>query len=144
MATIIKTWDAAVELHETPGFGGSDAVLAADQAYEYTDDVDLETGGHIGAQVLVELMLNYADRTREDPQSPDDVIVDVFGSLDGTLFDTIPYKSVTVKSKRKTRTQRFTMLIENLAHFRLGLRTTGTNDTFDYRITHQIWLLTNA
>jgi len=144
MATIIKTWTTAVELAATDAFGGSVADLAADQTYDYTDDVDLETNGYEGAQVLIETMLNYADRERKDPQAPDDVIVDVFASLDGDLYDTIPYKGFTVKSKRDTRTQRFTFLVEDLTHFRIGLRTTGTHDTFDYRITYQTWLLTNA
>jgi len=36
MATIIKTWDAAVELAVTGAFGGLVAVVAADQAYDYT------------------------------------------------------------------------------------------------------------
>jgi len=144
MATIIKTWDAAVELAVTGAFGGAVAVVAADQAYDYTDDVDLETDGHQGCQVLVEAMLNYGDRGSQDSKMPDDLIVDVFASLDGALYDTIPYKSFIVNSKRDTMTQRFTFLVEELTHFRIGLRTTGTEDTFDYRITYQAWLLTNA
>ena len=144
MATIIKTWTTAVELAATGAFGGSVAVVAADRAYDYTDDVDLETNGYEGCQVIVEAMLNYGDRGPQDSKMPDDLIVDVFASLDATLYDTIPYKSFTVKSKRDTRTQRFTFIVEGLAHFRIGLRTNGTEDTFDYQITHQTWLLTNA
>ena len=144
MATLSKTWTAAVELAVTNAFGGSVADLAADQAYDYTDDVDLETNGYEGAQVLVEIRLTYGDRARKDPQTPDDVLVDVFASLDGSLYDTIPYKSEIVKSRRDTRTQRFTMVIEDLTHFRIGLKTNGTNDTFDYRITYQTWLIDNS
>ena len=151
MATIIKTWDAAVELAATNAFGGAVADVAADQAYDYTGDVDLETSGHIGAQVLVETKLNFStSRSAGAPATAGGLYVDVFASLDGSLYDTIPYKSFLVKGSVKTKSnpdgdyQRFSFLVENLAHFRIGLRTTGTEDTFDYRITHQLWILTNA
>ena len=151
MATIIKTWDAAVELAKTNAFGGSVADLAADQAYDYTDDVDLETDGNQGCQVLVELKLNFGtDRGLGAPAEVGTVIIDVFASLDGSLYDTIPYKSFSVKGNVLTKAnpdgdyQRFSFLIEDLAHFRIGLRTNGTEDTWDYRITYQTWILTNA
>lgn len=151
MATIIKTWAAAVVLVKTPAFGGSAAVLAADQAYDNTGDVDLETAGNQGCQVLVETKLNFStSRSAGAPATPGGVILDVFASLDATLYDTIPYKSFTVQGSPVTLInpdgdyQRFSFLVEGLAHFRIGLRTTGTEDTFDYRITHQLWILTNA
>lgn len=151
MATIIKTWAAAVVLAKTDAFGGSVADLAADQAYDYTGDVDLETAGNQGCQVLVETKLNFsASRSAGAPTVPGGVIIDVFASLDATLYDTIPYKSFTVQGSPVTLInpdgdyQRFSFLVEGLAHFRIGLRTTGTEDTFDYRITHQLWILTNA
>jgi hypothetical protein len=151
MATIIKTWTAAVELHSSPAFGGTDAVLAADQAYDYTADVDLETNGYSGAQVLVEAKLNFAaNRSLGAPAVPGNMIIDVFASLDGSTYDTVPYQSYTIKGSGVTLTnpdgdfQRLSFLVEELAHFRIGVRTVGTEDTYDYRITHQTWLLTNA
>lgn len=136
----------------TTGISGTDTTLAADQAYDYTDDVDLETNGNQGCQVLVETKLNFsASRTLGAPAIGGGIIVDVFASLDGAAYDTIPYRSFTIKKGEVvTKTnpfgdfKRFTFLIEGLAHFRIGLRTTGTEDTYDYRITYQLWILTNA
>ncbi|MCJ7497037.1 MAG: hypothetical protein MUO78_02730 [candidate division Zixibacteria bacterium] len=144
MATIIKTWDAAVELAVTDFFGGAVADLAADQAYDYTGDVDLETHGNQGGQVLVETMLNYGDRSQGDPVAPNDLIVDVFASLDGTVYDNVPYMHFVLSQERKNPAKQFSFIVMDLAHFRIGLKTTGTEDTFDYRITHQVWILTNA
>jgi len=151
MATISKTWTAAVELAVTNAFGGVVADLAADQAYDYTDDVDLETNGYQGAQVLVELKLNFGtDRGLGAPAEVGGVIVDVFASLDGSRYDTIPYKSFKVKGNVVTKAnpegdfQVFSFRIEDLAHFRIGLRTDGTEDTWDYRITYQTWLTDNS
>jgi len=133
MATIIKTWDAAVVLHQTVNYGGSAAVLAADGDYDYSSDVDLESAGNQGAQVLVEFTGN---------NDIDDLIVDVFASLDGTTYDTEPFISRTIKNKGKR--QAISFLVEGLAHFRLGLRSFSTNTSFKYQITQQIWILTNA
>ena len=151
MATIIKTWAAAVELAVTDAFGGSVDDLTADQAYDYTDDVDLESAGNQGCQVLVETKLNFdTSRDRGDTFVKGGIIVDVFASLDGVLFDTIPYKSFTVNGEELSKSnpegvnRRFSFIVEGLAHFRIGLRTTDTQDTYDYRITYQLWILTNV
>ncbi|MHC4526254.1 MAG: hypothetical protein ACYS29_00140 [Planctomycetota bacterium] len=151
MATVIKTWTAAVELAVTNAFGGAVSDLAADQAYDYTSDVDLETNGYLGAQVFVETKLNFGtSRTLGATAVPGSIIIDVFASLDGTTYDTTPYKSFTVKGGVRSLTnpdgdfRRFSFLIKDLAHFRIGLRTNSTTDTYDYRITYQTWILTNA
>ncbi|MHC4435708.1 MAG: hypothetical protein ACYTBS_28180 [Planctomycetota bacterium] len=78
------------------------------------------------------------------PAIPDDLIVDVFASLDGSTYDSIPFKHYRIKSDVETDWQVFSIIVKDVAHFRLGLKTTGTTDTFDYRITHQRWILTNA
>lgn len=140
MATISKNWAAAVELHKTAAYGGSDAILLADQQYDFLADVDLETSGYLGAQVLVE-----ANRTfTRSPNGPagNDLIVDVFASLDGSIFDTVPFASHRLKMKSDI--EKFSFLVLDLTHFRLGVKTSDTDGTFDYRITHQLWNLDNT
>ena len=145
MATLSKSWGTATELTVTPAFGGSDAVLEADQAYDYTSDVDLETSGYQGAQVLIETKLNFSSsRGRGASAVPGAIIVDVFASLDGSLYDTIPYASYTIEGRPDGDFRRLSFIVNDLAHFRIGLKTSDTNDTYDYRITYQAWYTDNS
>jgi hypothetical protein len=140
MTTVSKNWAAAVVLVSTPAFGGTDSVLAADQAYDYSGDVDLETSGHQGAQVLIETKLNFnVARTLGAPSTPSTIIVDVFASLNGSTYDTIPYLHYEVKGRGDSDWRRFSFVVQELAHFRIGVKTDGGADTYDYRITHQRW-----
>ena len=140
MTTVSKNWAAAVVLVETPAYGGSAAVLAADQQYDFSGDVDLETDGQMGAQVLIESKRTVTAAI--DPQHPTGLVVDVFASLDGTVYDTIPFASHRLSSKNDI--EQFSFVVMEVAHFRLGLKTTGTNGTFDYQITHQRWNLDDS
>ena len=145
MATIKKAWAAAVVLAETAKFGGSAVVVAADGKYDYTGDVDLETAGQEGAQLLIETKLNFAaSRTAGAPAAPSDLIVDVFASLDATTYDTVPFMRRLLKARSDGDWQRFTLIVKDVAHFRIGLRVAGGADTYDYQITHQRWNLSNA
>lgn len=138
MATIIKTWTAAAELLKTDAYGGSDDDLAADQQYDYTGDVNLETNGYQGVQVQIQYRGNNADTKKK----PDKLIVDVFASLDGANYDSEPVASYILGNDNSHKQMSF--LVLDLAHFRLGLKTSDTNTTFDFLITYQTWLLTNA
>jgi len=133
MATIIKTWATSVSLALTAAYGGSVAVVAADQEYDYTGDVDLETAGQEGVQ----LQIAYRGSDRKD-----DLIVDVFGSLDASVYDTNPIAHLVLKNDGTPRA--VSLVVKDLAHFRLGLKSSDTNTTFEYGIKHQRWLLTNA
>ncbi len=133
MATIIKTWAASVELHKTAAYGGTDAILLADQAFDYTANVDLATAGNQGAQV--DLSFRGSNQT-------DALVVEVFASNDGTVFDTIPTKSYILKTDGTP--QHFSFLVLDLAHFRIGVKSRDTNTSFEYMINQRIWILTNA
>jgi len=135
MATIRKNIAAAAVLHETADYGGSAAVLAADGAYDYTSDVDLETLGQEGTHVLVEFHGNNAQ---------DDFIVDVFGSLDATTYDTEPIPQYHRTVKNKGKWQAISLIVKDLLHFRIGVKGFSTNTIFQYQITHQAWNLSNA
>ena len=133
MATIIKTWAASVELHQTAAYGGSDAVLAADQKYDYTTDVDLATAGNQGAQV---------DLSFRGSNATDDLIIDVFVSQDGSAFDSIPSQHYELECDGKP--QQFSFLVLEFAHFRIGVRSSGTDTSFEYQINQRKWILTNV
>ena len=133
---VTPTWATAVVLHSTPAYGGTGAVLAADQQYDLTADVDLETAGQNGAQVLVEAKRTFTPSIGGQPANG--LIVDVFASLDGSVYDTRPFASHRIEMRDDIEQASFT--VANLAHFRLGVKTTGTSGTFDYRITHQRYI----
>jgi len=128
--TYKKNWAAAAELHATNAYGGTDADLAADQEYDYTGDIDLETAGQEGAQVLIEF---------QGSNQKDDLIVDVFAGLDGSIFDTEPFIRKILRNDGSPRAA--TIVIKDVAHARIGVKTSDTNTMFDYRITHQRWNL---
>ena len=132
MATIIKTWAASAKLGETAAYGGTTAVIAADQKFDYATTVDLRTSGNQGAQVEIEF---------RGSNSKNNLIVQVFASLAGTLFDSEPYQAYEIKNTGKP--QQFSFLVEGLAFFRVGLKSSGTDTTFEYEITQQKWILTN-
>jgi hypothetical protein len=126
MATIIKTWAAAVVLMRTAVYGGSDAVVAADREYDYSGDVDLESAGQEGAHVLVEMKLNFAaTRGLGTPAIPDDLIVDVFASLDGSTYDSIPFKHYRIKSDVETEVDTDERLTKSKG---VIMRVVGTNN----------------
>lgn len=111
---------------ETNGYGGAVADLAADQAYDYTSDIDLETNGYYGVWVTVEY---------DSSGTTDDIVISYFGSYDGTNFDDIELYSFTADNNGGADTQVTFLLNPCPPHGRIGLKTTGTNDTFDYQIT---------
>jgi len=127
MASITRVWTGEAALEQTPAFGGSDAVLAADQAYDFSADIDLETAGEMG--VIVQL-------SYKGDNSTDDLICDLFGSLDGSVYDTIPFKHDVFKNDATIR--RVSFVVRDLSHFRIGLKS-GTATQFEYEISTDRW-----
>ena len=128
MATIKKVFATVAVLVETAVYGGSAAVIAADQEYDYTTAVDHETSGYYGSHVTIEFT---------GSNSTDSLIVDVFAALDGATYDSEPFMHREVKSTGKP--QQFSLIVEDVAHFRLGLRSSDTNTTFEHQVTYQSW-----
>lgn len=126
---IKKTWASPVVLAETDGYGGAVPDLAADEAYDYTSAIDLETNGYEG----IHLTLEY-----DASGTTDDIIFSIFGSLDGSNYDDIELTGTTCDNDSGADTQ-VTFIIKDLAQLRIGLKTSGTTDTFDYQITYQPW-----
>jgi|GEM_PF-860964 len=133
MATISKNWGASVTLAQTDGYGGATPDLAADQAYDYTADVDLETNGYEGAHVTVDY---------DGSGTTDNIIIDIFGSLDGTNYDDIAL--CTLSGSKTGADEQVSFIVKDVAHFRIGVKTSGTTNTFDYQIKYQPWNYTSA
>jgi len=133
MATIKKVFATVAVLVETANYGGSAVVVAADGEYDYTSDVDLETNGYEGSHVTIEWM---------GSNTKDDLVVDVFASLDATTYDTEPFASYVFPNR--IARQQASIVVKDVAHFRLGVKSSGTNTTFEYQISHQAWNRDNS
>lgn len=127
---IKKTWAGETVLAETDGYGGAVSDLAADQAYDYTSDINLETNGYEGAVVTLEY---------DSAGTTDNIIVSVFGSYDGSSnYDDTPIWSQECDATSGADTQ-ISFIVSDLSHFRIGVKTSGTTNTFDYQITYDAW-----
>jgi len=125
-ATLKYSYPAEIVAAETNGYGGAVADLAADQAYDYTSDIDLETNGYYGMWLTLE---------HDSSGTTDDIIISYFASYDGTNFDDVELWSVTVDSDGSDDQITF-LMCPAPPHGRVGVKTTGTTDTFDYQITY--------
>ena len=128
MATVKRVFATVAVLLETALYGGSAVVIAADQDYDYTGDVDHETNGMYGSHVTIEFRGSNAK---------DDLIVDVFASLDGATYDTEPFQHHVIKNTGKA--QQYSIVVKDVAHFRIGLKSSNTNTTFEYQVVYQSW-----
>lgn len=130
MATAKKVWKGEAVLAETNGYGGAVADLAADGAYDYTNDIDLETNGYEGALVQLE---------HDSSGTTDNIILGIFPSLDGTNFSDNPLFEIEYDASSGADTMEAAIVVKDLSHFRVGVKTNGTTDTFDYQITWDAW-----
>ena len=124
MATISKSWGAETTI--------INAAAVTDGTY--SDNVDLETNGYEGAQVIVDA---------DFPASPtDNLIVEVYGSLDGTNYDDTPIFSQSINNIPDPN--QISLIIKDLAHFRLLVKRSGTTDTITVTAKFQAWNWTSV
>ena len=88
-ATIKYSYPAETVLAETNFYGGAVPDLAADQAYDYTSDIDLETNGYFGMWLFLE---------HDSSGTTDDIVISYFASYDVTNYDDVALWTVTVTS----------------------------------------------
>ena len=124
-ATTFKyLYTSEVVLAETNGYGG--AVADVNSVYAYTSDIDLETNGYYGIWLTLE---------HDSSGTTDDIVLSYFASYDGTNFDDVPLWSVTCDSDGSDDQQTFAFFPAP-PHGRIGVKSTGATDTFDYQITY--------
>lgn len=126
-ATIKYSYPAEIVAAETDGYGGAVADLDKDEAYDYTADIDLETNGYFGMWLTLEY---------DSVGTTDNIIISYFASYDGTNFDDTELWSVEVDATSGADEQITFQVIPAPPHGRIGVKTTGTTDTFDYQITY--------
>jgi hypothetical protein len=127
-ATIKYTYTGETTYLETDGYGGGASDLAADQAYDYGADIDLETNGYFNIWVFLE---------HDSSGTTDNIIISYFGSYDGTNFDDTPIWTVEVDASSGADEQ-ISFFAQACPHGRIGVKTSGTTDTFDYQITYLV------
>ena len=99
-----------------------------------SSNVDLETNGYEGAHVTVDA---------DFPASPtDNLTVEVYPSLDGTNYDDTPI--FTQEIDNGTDPNQISMIIRDVAHFRLTVKRSGSTDTITVTAKYQAWRWNSA
>jgi hypothetical protein len=125
MATIRKNWASAVQI-----IGSGDGYITlSGTTQSFSSDVDLESNGYEGAHLVVEI--NY------DASPTDEVEISLYGSLDGSNYDDTPLW--TIQGDSGTDPQQLSFIVKDLAHFRIGVKQTGSTDSHDVRAYVQCW-----
>ncbi len=125
MATITRNWAPQSQI-----IGASDGYVTLSGTTEsYSSDVNLETGGYEGAHITVEI--NY------DSSPTDEVKIRLCGSLDGSNYDDTPIWEM--HGDKSVDPQQLSFVVKDLAHFRIGVRQTGSTDSHDVRAYVQCW-----
>ena len=124
-ATAKRTWtattfiNAATEAYDT----------LAGTTEEYTSAVNMVTNGYLGAHVEVDL--NF------DATPTDNLIINVWTSLDGSTWSDIAANSITVDNG--TDPAQLGFVVEGWAYFRIGVVQDGSTDTHDFRVSYRAW-----
>ena len=126
MANIKIIYGSESVLYSTDAYGGSDADIGSSEVF--TGDVDLETNGYQGA--LLEVKGTFV-------ASPtDDLEIRVYGSLDGNYSgNENPVLAYTLEKVDGGENIMQTVPIFTVPHFRVGLKSSGTTDTIDAKVT---------
>lgn len=125
MATISRNWASSSQIMGT----GDGYVTLSGTTESYSSDVDMETNGHEGAHVTVEI--NY------DASPTDEVRIRFYGSLDGSNYDDTPF--CEMQGDKSIDPQQLSFIVKDLAHFRVGVQQTGSTDSHDVRAYVQCW-----
>lgn len=125
MATIKKLWAALSQI-----IGAADGYITLSGVTEiFSSDVNLETNGYEGVHLIIEI--NY------DASPTDEIIINLYGSLDGSNYDDTPIWSM--RGDKLVDPQQISFIIKDLAHFRIGVRQTGSTNSHDVRAYQQSW-----
>ena len=102
-----------------------------DTAESFSSDVDLETDGYIGSHVAVDVTFHAS--------GAQNVVVSVYGSLDGTNYDDVPVFSQEIAVSAGASRQ-ISLVIPDLAHYRIGVKHAASDTNHaTVTITEQSW-----
>ena len=95
----------------------------------FSSNVDLETNGYDGTHIFINIDF-VATPT-------DNVIVAVYGSLDGVNYDNLPISELEID--KAVDPSNFSLIIRDVANFRVGLKQSGNTDTHVATVKIQSW-----
>lgn len=130
MATISKSWASQSQIMGT----GDGYITLSGTTESFSSDVDLETNGYEGAHLIVEI--DY------DTSPTDEVKIRLYGSLDGSNYDDTPVWKI--QGDNSVDPQQLSFVVKDLAHFRIGVRQTGSTDSHNVRAYLQCWRYTSS
>lgn len=130
MSTAKKVWKGEATIKSTNGYGGGDPDLAADEAYDFSGDIDLETNGYEAAIIYLE---------HDSAGTTDNIILGIFPSVDGSDRADNPLFEIEFDAASGADIQEAAIIVKDLQHFEVGVKTNGTTNTFDYRIRWDAW-----
>ncbi len=130
MPTITKSW---TDQTQVIGSGGGWVTLSG-TTEAFSSGVDLETNGYEGAHVIVE-----ADF---DPSPTDDVEVALYASLDGSNWDDTALTKLRIS--KETDPHQVSLIVRDVADFRLGVKQTGSTDSHNVRAYYEAWCWNSA
>lgn len=111
----------------TDGYSGGQGDLAADNAYDFGADIDLETDGFYGMMITLE---------HDSSGTTDDIVIVYAASYDGTNYDDVYLFEILCDASSGADLQQSWMVFPAPPHGKIGVKTINTTtDTFDYRIT---------
>jgi len=125
MAVHKKNWTSATQIIGT----GDGYITLSGTTESFSSNVDMATNGYEGAHVIVEI--DY------DATPTDEVDINFYGSLDGTNYDDTPIWNV--EGDKSVDPQQLSFIIKDVAHFRLGVKQTGTTDSHNVRAYVRTW-----
>ena len=102
---------------------GDGYVTLSGTTESYSNDIDLESSGHVGAHIIVEI--NY------DGTPTDEVKVKLYGSLDGSNYDDTPMWEM--QGDKTVDPQQLSFIVKDVLHARIGVQQTGSTDSHDVR-----------
>ena len=125
MATTKKNWASQSQIIGT----GDGYITLSGTTESYSSDVDTETNGYEGAHVTVEI--DY------DATPTDEVEIKLYGSLAGSNYDVTPIWQM--QGDKSVDPQQLSFIVKDLAHFRIGVKQTGSTDSHNVRAYVQCW-----
>jgi len=100
--------------------------LVADEAWDFGADIDLETDGYYGVWITLQ---------HDSAGTTDDIIIGYFGSYDATNYDDVALFEIQCDASTGADLQQSWGVFPAPPHGKIGVKTSGTTDTFDYQIT---------
>ncbi len=125
MATISKNWSSQSQIIGT----GDGYITLSGTTESFSSDVDLATNGYEGAQLTVEI--DY------DSSPTDQVAIKLYGSPDGSNYDDTPI--CQMQGDKSIDPQQLSFIIKDLAHFKIGVRQTGSTNSHNVKAYIRCW-----